>query len=249
MSRKRITARDVKQARTLVWQGWSVKAVAEVIGTAYGPTWCAIRGKTWSSIQQPPPVPGNLLQQRRRRQARTCQNCQKTYRKGGTRQYCNACYLYLFRHGRQRTPANLGKQQRTHITTEQLQRLYRQYQAGLSVEKVARSLAVSTETLRRKFNRAGYAMRSSTFTKQQLHPGLVRQIRILANRDRIPITEIARRVNLNYQTVYDAASGRTWKQIGGPLPKLPKQPQQECAGCGLLTAHPSGRCRYCRSKT
>lgn len=246
MTRKRISINKVKQARTLVWQGLTVKTAAEQIGIAYKTTWAAVRGITWSSIHQPPPVPEKVIKQHLRRPTRVCQNCHKSYSAGGTRSLCRACYIYQYKHGHRRDPER--PHTRNHINAAQLNALYQKYVSGISLEKLAKPLSISEETLRRRFLKAGYKTRNTAGTRQQLYPSLVRQIRILANHDQIPITQIAERININYQTVYDAARGYTWKQVGGPLPRKTDQETElkECTRCGLLTSHSSQICRYCR---
>ena len=98
---------------------------------------------------------------------------------------------------------------------------------------------------------AGYKRRSCNEYEQKLNPALVAQARLLANDDNMVITDIARLLNQNYMTIFEAVKGKTWKTTAGPDPQI-KTATHKCTHCGILTTKRSSSnvhlCRYCRQE-
>lgn len=243
-----MTVQQVKEARRRAWQGQNVRRTAAEMGLSYGPVYCAVTGKTWASIQNPPPVPAKTVRENVRRPQRTCQNCQRPYRKGGTTTRCSACYAYWRRRGVERAPDLVrGHHYRTRLSKREVDGLYREYLSGKSLAALAEDLPLSDETLARRFAEAGYPCRASAEYKMKLTPALVRQARRLAYVEGMPVNLIAERFGQKYQTVYAAVRGHTWQAAGGPLPAAATE-KQPCAVCQILTDHPSGVCAFCRPR-
>lgn len=246
-----MTVHQVKAARRRVWAGEAVKEVAADMKLPYGAVYNAVTGRTWSSIANPPPLlPGTLND--RRKKMHTCGNCGEQYRsddrrKRGTVDRCKPCYAHLQRHGTERKLEHVRQRQYARLSAKQLARLYGQYAAGASMREVLErnQLPFSEETLRRRFISAGFALRDRSETKVKLTPGLVRQARELVYREGVPISDLARRYGVKYQTLHTAVIGNTWRAAGGPLPETEGE-KKPCKHCKLLTGHPSGLCRYCR---
>lgn len=241
---------QVKEARRRCWNGESAWAVAKDMKTTYGPVYMAVRGTTWSSIAEPPPVPAGVMKKNVKKRAgapRKCRNCHKQYRRQGTTDRCAACYSYLKRHGVDK-PSDWknGVHLRIPIGDKQMAGLYQRYQRGESVQSLCAGIeGLRPETLRRRFREAGYRLRNHAGTSQKMTAALAVQARQLVYVDKMKISEVAKLLNLNYMTVYSAVKGRTWAAAGGPLPEVYGH-GQPCRKCGILTTRPSGICAFCR---
>lgn len=236
---------QVKEARRAVAAGETVQAVADRLQLNYNPVYMAVRGQTWASIANPPPLRKGVLFERRKRPTRVCQNCGRKYKAGGTVTRCGACYTHWRRHKKERDQKHLHKGHHARLSSDELATLYKKYLKGVSTSALAEELPFSAETLRRRFSEAGYELRGHAGTKQKLTPSLVRWARKRVHQEGVPIYEVVDELDANYQTVYSAVMGRTWRSAGGPLPE-PEGEKQPCSVCGLLTTHASGKCRYCR---
>lgn len=236
---------QVKEARKAVAAGESVQGVADRLKLSYGPVYTAVRGQTWASITNPPPITKGMLLERRKRPMRECQNCGRKYRVGGTTIRCERCSAHWYRHGTERNSKHLHKHPHARLSDAELGELYQRYLTGISTDDLAETLPFSAETLRRRLHGAGYKLRCNAGMKQQLTPSLVRWARERVHLDGVPVNEVAVRLDMNYQTVYSAVMGMTWRSAGGPLPETEGE-KRPCLICGLLTAHESGKCRYCR---
>lgn len=241
-----MTPQQVKTARKLAYDGHNASAIANKLSLNYGPVYCAIVGKTWASIHNPLPVPHSIIQKNARRPERICQNCKRPYRKGGTTTRCGACYNYWNKHGVERNPQTLNKHKHTILTHEQLARLYVRYCNGASMRELAEELPFSEETLRRRFKEAGLGRRTTTQTKQKLTAAIVQQARNLVHEEDMQISHVAEMYNINYQTMYTAVMGHTWRGAGGALPCNDDAEKRPCTRCEILTQHSSGICRFCR---
>lgn len=248
MANVSMTVWQVKQARKDVAAGESIQSWATRHNLNYNPVYMAVRGQTWASITDPPPIPKGDLFERRKRQERICGNCGYSYRVGGTTKRCGACYAHLKRHGVERTVKHLHEWRHTRLSKEKLQELWELYESGLSTEAIAENLPFSTETLRRRFAKAGYKLRGNAGKRQRLTAPLVRQLRERHYNDGVPIYVLAAELkNVRYQSVYDAVTWRYWRAAGGPMPpKDTDREKQPCSVCSMLTAHESGKCRFCR---
>jgi transposase-like protein len=240
----KMTAAQVKQARRLVLRGKSVMQVAQTFRVDYQVVYNAVSGNTWSSIHTPEPIKNGVLHDRRRRPRRTCANCGESYVRGGTTKRCGKCTTYWSRHKCERQVAYLGKWHV--IPDEEISRLYVLYQRGASLNSLAEQYSFSEETLRRRFDDAGYSRRGNAGIRQRLSASLVRQARHLVHEEGARISDLAMQYGVNYQTLYTAVIGRTWRAVGGPLPQSDDEIKRPCTHCGILTGHHSGSCRYCR---
>lgn len=235
---------QVKRARQRAWDGENAKEIAGAIGVNYGPVYNAIRGVTWSSITDPPPLPAGTLMERKRRPVRTCGNCGEEYRKGGTTERCPACYTYLRRHGTERNEHQLRKHPHTRISLERLKEIYREYETGTATDTLAEDLPFSAETLRRRFKENGFELRPRY--KQRLTPGMVRHAREQVHNEGVPIFKVAEELGVVYQTLYTAVMGETWRAVGGPLPDEGEGELTPCENCSVLSKQ--RLCRYCRKE-
>jgi hypothetical protein len=236
---------QVKAARRAVAGGESVKSVARRLRLNYGPVYTAVRGQTWQSITDPPPVRDGVTSLPRKRPLHICQNCGIEYRTGGTTTRCNACYSHWWKYGTERDPDTVHKHLHARLSRTELRRLWQQYQSGLSIEALADNLPFSAETLRRRFIDAGFCLRGNAGTRQKLTPSLVCWARERVHLDGVPVYEVAKEIGVHYMTTYTAVMGHSWRAAGGPLPGAAVE-KRPCRVCGMLTGHKGGRCRYCR---
>lgn len=225
---------QVKEARRRAANGESVPQIAADLGLTYTPVWCAIRGITWSSICDPPPLPS--LPRGSRPLGRKCQNCgHRCYYKTGGRikGRCRPCYTYHRRHGRERPLGRLNRKT-ARLDTSQAARLY---QDGKSLETVGSLLRVNPETVRRRLHEAGITMRPRN--RHALDRDDVCQARYLVYQEGWSIARVVAELHpgVSYQTVYSAVAGYTWRSAPGPRP---------CATCETITIHQSGYCWNCR---
>lgn len=240
----KMTAAQVKQARRMVLRGSSVEQVSQIFRVDYQVVYNAVRGLTWSSIHTPEPVDKGVLHNRRCRPRRICTNCGESYVRGGTTKRCGKCSTYWYRHGCERRVAHLHK---WHVVPEEeVSRLYGLYQQGESLSSLAARHAFSDETLSRRFDDMGYAKRGNAGTRQCLSAPLVRQARHLVHEEGARVSDLAVKYGVNYQTLYTAVIGNTWRAAGGPLPQSEDETKRPCTHCEMLTGHHSGLCRYCR---
>lgn len=245
MAKPHLIAEQVKEARRRAWAGESVKEIALDLGVAYNVVWWAIRGISWRSIKEPPPLPQGMLQ--KLYPARRCRNpkCRQVMAKGEhlADGLCPACYHWRLRNpGRQRDPADPRREQRIQIPD--LADLYRRYRAGASVAELVEGREFSAETLRRRFVESAHQRRANTEHIRRLTPGKVEWARRLHYEDGWPISEVAERLGCNYMTLYDAVVGKTWRHAGGPLPAL--KPSCRCRRCGILTTQ--AVCHFCKEE-
>lgn len=226
---------QVKEARRRAAAGESVPQIAADMGLTYAPVWTAIRGITWSSICDPPPLPS--LPRGSRPLGRRCQNCgDRCYHKTGgrTNGRCRKCRSYYHRHGRERP---LGQLERKTARLD-IDRAARLYESGKSLEEVAAVLRTSDETIRRRLLDAGVNMRPRS-RYLLLSQDDVCQARYLVYQEGWSIARVVAELHpgVSYQTVYSAVAGYTWRSAPGPRP---------CATCKTITIHQSGYCWNCR---
>lgn len=242
---------QVKEARRRAWRKESVKEIAAALGITYGPVYMAIRGQTWSSIVEPPPVPVGVLHDAktiRSQKPRTCINCGCTHRNETNTERCSACYAYLIRHGRDKDKSWFnGLHKRIPLSKRFLAQCYERYQAGDSIETIcADHSQLTPETLRRRLRTSGYQLRKPYESRQRLTSGMVLRARKMVYAEGVKIYEVAHDWGIKYQTLYDAVVGKTWKTVGG----LPAgNHARPCDRCEILTeSHPSGLCAFCRAE-
>ena len=238
-----LVAEEVRKARRQAWRGKSIKGIARDMGHPYGPVWCAVRGTTWSSISRPRPVPNGLPV--RRKLVRVCGNglCGQSYQRGGTTKRCAACTTYWYRHAEERCPEKARHAGRIEVSN--LDELHKRYEEGDSIKRIAADCPFSEETLRRRFLEAGYSQRNNAGKRQCLVGGQVLQARRLVHNDGWRVCEVVELFGINYQTMYGAVMGHTWRAVGGPMPATVGE-KKGCSRCGVVTAHGSGLCRFCR---
>ena len=245
-----MTPWQVKEARTAAIGGESIRSVSRRLRLKYQTVYQAVRGYTRETITNPPAVEGGVLKigPRRAPLLCVCQNCGRKYhrlKEGGTTTRCNPCYTHWNRHGVERTEEHLHKHSYARLSRRELVALHRSYQNGASVDELAETLPFSAETLRRRFVDAGFDLRGNAGTNQKLTASLVRWARERVHVDGLSVKDVAQELGQNYQTVYGAVTGHTWRAAGGPLPEVEGE-KRPCSVCEMLTAHESGKCRYCR---
>lgn len=227
----------------MVWRGKTVRETAVSMGLNYSPVWTAVRGKTWSSITEPPPVPdGHLNSGRKPNENTVCASCGLDSVQPLTSGLCSACYIYQWRHGQPR-PLDARHSSYIKIDKDQMRRLYGRYCAGEPLSSLASIADCSKETLRRRFVENGLARRGKAGIRQALTADMVRQARHLVHIDGWKISDVANLLDITYATVYDAVMWKTWEKAGGA--KAIKGAKIPCARCGLLTDTP-GLCSFCR---
>lgn len=237
MPKTTMNANQVKEARRRAAAGESVPNIAADMGLTYAPVWTAIRGITWSSICDPPPLPS--LPRGSRPLGRKCQNCgHRCYYKTGGRikGRCRPCYTYHRRHGRERpTKEPLNRQTAPPVD---INRAHQLYQAGGCLAEVANHFGVSSETLRRRFLEANIKRRPKN-SKMHLDKENVCQARQLVWHEGWPVARVVAELHpdVPYTTLYSAIAGYTWRSAPGPRP---------CATCKTITIHQSGYCWNCR---
>lgn len=81
------------------------------------------------------------------------------------------------------------------------------------------------------------------------------EARYLVNRDGCTVEEAARLVGLPLLSTKRAVAGKTWLNVGGPLPSGVDRPKwskrqrgKNCRHCQMLTDHHSGYCQFCRAE-
>lgn len=245
---KQIKLTQVKAARRAAWQGQKVSDIAKSLSLNYGQTWSAVRGATWSTLTDPPPIPDNYLKSGKKpRPLSICANPNCAKLADGAKGYCQACYTYQHRHGEMRPHNPRCGRPRKPEDVRYLRRLHARHLAGESIEAIAKEIGISGQTLGRHFRSARLPTRKPNMV---LTPDLVQQFRALHYSDNYSIAKIARTFNINYQTVYGAVTRRTWRhKIGGPLPADDDGDEKTaCTRCGVLTAHPLQLCRFCRDE-
>lgn len=231
----KMNVHQVKEARRRATSGESVPSIAADMGLTYAPVWCAIRGITWSSICNPPPLAS--LPKGVRPSSRSCRNCgQLCHRKSGGRikGRCRRCHMYHYRHGRERPPGRLNRKT-VPVDTDKAIRLYN---GGKSLREVGALLRIDPQTLRRRLHESGVAIRPCS--RHALDCESVTQARHLVYREGWPVSRVADELHpdVSYQTLYSAVTGQTWRNAPGPRP---------CATCReTITIHPSGYCWNCR---
>lgn len=243
---------QVKEARRRAWRKESVKEIAAALGITYGPVYMAIRGQTWSSIVEPPPVPVGVLHDAKKirsQKPRQCVNCGRNHRNETNTKRCSACYAYLRRHGMDKDLEtwDRGLHKRISLTTRFLSQCHVRYRAGESIEDICADYpGLTNETLRRRLRAFGYKLRKSTEARQRLTSGMVLRARKMVYAEGVKIYEVAHDWGIKYQTLYDAVVGKTWKTVGG----LPAgNHARPCDRCEILTeSHPSGLCAFCRAE-
>lgn len=241
-----LDAQQVKEARRLAWKGWDITEVAEAVGENYGPVYYAVRGRSWSSITDPPPVPAGEKPVR----IRTCSNpkCGAKYEGSPHGSLCHACYIYQYRHGEPRDPDRLRPGGKILIPEDRLAKLYERYRAGASLGDLGEELDCSAETLRRRFDEHGYERRSNFDHIQVLTPEIVEHARRRYYENGELGSEIAEDLGVTYSTLQCAIRGHTWRTVPG-LPDdvaFDGDEETKCSRCEVLTSHSSGLCRFCR---
>lgn len=243
-----LTLPEVKEARRRAWLGDQVKDIAADMGHSYAVIWTAVRGKTWSTVHNPPAVPSDYAPI----VFRVCVNehCGDLYQDHPMGGLCQACYSYKWRNdGRMRVPDEIPLGRKP-MDIGDLDALYRRYLQGESTDAIAEDLACSPQTLRRRFRLdPRYEMRENTAHNRVLSEAEVAQARTMYYDDDMPINEIADYLGHNYLTVFDAVKWKTWRTAGGPMPE-DAAPEDgglhPCERCGVQTAH--RLCRYCREE-
>lgn len=239
-----MTTEQVQEARRLAWLGENITDIARAIGKNYGPVWNAVRGVTWSSVHNPPPVPTFY----RVVQFRACVNhhCGELYQGPPQGGFCQSCYVYARRNNGELRKPNSLPIGRPPMDIGDMEKIYKRYLCGESINTIAADLECSPETLRRRFRRGGYKMRDKTESRRVLTEPAVIQARVMHYEDNVPIFEIAQYLERNYLTVFDAVKGHTWRTAGGPLPRDQESDElQPCQHCGVLCRHDE-LCRFCR---
>lgn len=246
MANIHLTLPEVQDARRRAWLGDQVKDIAADMGHTYAVIWNAVRGKSWATVRNPPPVPSDYEPVILRVCINThCGDLYKGYPHDGL---CQACYSYARRNdGEMRVPDAIPIGRRP-MDIGDLDALYKRYRRGESTDAIAADLDCSPETLRRRFRQAGYEMRDNTAHNRVLTEAEVRQARVLYYEDELPVNEIAEYLGQNYLTVFDAVKWKTWRTAGGPRPEDERGDEAHpCPECGMLTSH-EGVCRYCREE-
>lgn len=243
MTASTLNVTEVKEARRLAWLGEEIRAIAITLGHGYTGVWNAVRGRSWSTVRNPPPVPTAYATV----DFRVCinENCGDLYQGYPKDGLCPACYSYAYRNdgelrGSRRIP--LGRQP---MDIGDLDALYERYLRGESTDAIAEDLDCAPETLRRRFRIGGYEMRENV--TRVLTEAEVVQARVMHYEDGTPISEIAEYLGHNYMTVLDAVQWRTWRTAGGPMPELEPEQMHACERCGVQTRH-ERLCRYCREE-
>lgn len=242
MASLKLTAEQVKESRRRAWLGEPIKAIARDINRGYGTVWNAVRGRTWSSIFEPAPVPNGYKAVFYRRCING--NCSELYTGRPNNGLCPACYVYLTRHGEYRIPENMRSSRYIDIPEEELGELCHQYLDGASLEVLAAGKPYSAETIRRRFVKSGFVRRNNAGTRMQLCAEWVEQARYRVHYGGERVCDVAEEAGVNYATAFSAIMGQTWRGAGGPLPEKARQAKNKCRRCGLLTEW--DYCRLCR---
>lgn len=240
-----LTLDQVKEARRLAWLGENISKIARALKEDSRTVRRAVRGETWSSIHNPPPVPYDYKPV----VYRVCTNplCGDVYQGQPHNGYCLACYSYMRRNnGKRRNAQVVGPGWKNRIEVPNIDELYERYRDGEAVEQLAEDLPVSAETLRRKFRKHGYKLRKQYELHQAVTPEWVEQARYRVHHGGESIVKVAADDGVNYQTAVAAISGVTWRKAGGPLPQKQKEELSPCQRCGVLCQQEL--CRYCRQE-
>lgn len=242
MTRRSLTLQQVIEARDRAAQGEATKRIAQHLGRPHGVIWNAIHGRTYAWVKDPAPLPVGTPKPAK---LYTCANphCSRQFPPGHGRK-CRACTSYYYRHGRHRKPDQIHGPGYIHLPKDTIKRLHHRYRSGESIADLARELGLADETIRRRFRAYGLPCNQTCAgRRQRLTPGLVLQVRRLHHIEGIPINELAQTYGINYQTLYSAIVGATWRHIDG-LPSKPEKAMTPCARCGLMSHQPL--CRFCR---
>lgn len=239
-----LTASQVKEARRRAWLGEEFTSIAEDLVATYDPVREAIRGLTWSSIKEPPPVPADY----RPIEFRICINpyCGDLYDGYPHGGLCQACYSYARRNEGEMRGSRDMPTGRPPMDLGDLDALYRRYQRGESTDEIAVDLPCTARTLRYRFHVEGYELRENV--TRVLTEAEVIQARMMYWEDETPVSQIAEYLQQNYLTVLDAVNWETWRTAGGPMPKTIGKNEElnQCEICGVLTGQTI--CRYCRQE-
>jgi transposase-like protein len=241
-----ITATDVVEARTRAWLGENIKSIARELDAEYHQVYNAVRGKSWSKLTQPPPVPAGY----RPVIYRICINemCGDVYTGNPNNGLCPACYSYWYRNGRLRHPDRVWDFKKARVGD--VEGIYRQYARGASLAQLADELPCCAETLRRRFVERGYEIRRNTEHVEKLTAAKARQVRKLVHEDGMEQVRVARMMGVSNSVVFEVVHGLTWKAAGGRMAAtggVNGNGRQKCGRCGLLTD--GELCAFCRKET
>lgn len=243
MANIHLTLPEVKEVRRRAWLGETIRDISDDTGHTYSVVWNAVRGKSWSTVHNPPPVPTGHEPVA----FRVCVNehCGDLYQGYPHNGLCQACYSYKWRNdGEMRRPGAIPIGRKP-MDIGDLDALYERYLQGESTNDIAEDLDCSAETLRRRFRLGDYEMRDNTEFHRQLTEAEVVQARVMHYEDGMPINEVADYLDQEYMTVYSAVRWHTWRTAGGPGPDSEDSDEMHpCEECGVLTSH--ALCRYCR---
>jgi hypothetical protein len=220
--------------------------IAAELDVPYGVAWNAAVGKTWSDLDDPPPVAST-----RAPAVHQCDNCGDDYtHRCGAAGRCARCYSYRQRHGHERPRDELLLKQ-VKLSRRQIRTLYRRYRVGARIVDLAQECGCGTETIYRRFEELNLPRRGTY--RARLTPAKVRQARELHVNEGWRLTDLARRFAVSVPGMRDALTGKTWRAAGGPIPAANgsgsnggNSDNGRCAICGLLCA--GDHCRYCHQE-